>query len=149
MEAEQEKLAEGLSRSVGLAGASERLAFLNGNYDLEAVLDGRGIYRHRHRVSKGHGRASGHHLLLFYHAGNQAWVVSDKAGSAEAIAYTADTALRPDDINAPWFVSVPGSEGYKQSADLQVIAGLMGEGGVRCGWRCNSVHNARVRIQAA
>ena len=86
------------SSIIVVAGRVGFADFINGHYDIETgiIHDDHPAYRKTVPIPSGRGNASGRYLYLYYHAGHQAWAISQSLGSNGVIAFTYSTAETPE-----------------------------------------------------
>lgn len=74
--------------------------FINGQFDLQdEVLNGKPVYRSEHEIPESYGEVAGQHVYLYYHADNDAWVLSHQINSLDVIGYA------PSHIKNIWHIN--------------------------------------------
>jgi hypothetical protein len=81
------------------------------------VLNGKPVYMSNQTIPSGYGQASGSHVYLYYHAENDAWVLSQELASLDVLAYA------PTHIKNIWSVNT-GHGPFVPDPKVKLLTGL-------------------------
>eukprot|EP00730_Choanoeca_flexa_P019040 TRINITY_DN9285_c0_g1_i4.p1 TRINITY_DN9285_c0_g1~~TRINITY_DN9285_c0_g1_i4.p1 ORF type:complete len:874 (+),score=226.91 TRINITY_DN9285_c0_g1_i4:141-2762(+) len=95
--------------------------FINGHYDLQnKSLNGKPVFKSQNTVPDGYDKAEGSSVYLYFHADNDAWVISHKVKSLDVIAFA------PSHIKNIWHVA-NGEGAFVPDPTVKLVAASNGE----------------------
>eukprot|EP00045_Choanoeca_perplexa_P014142 m.164602 g.164602 ORF g.164602 m.164602 type:complete len:874 (-) comp16584_c0_seq1:1668-4289(-) len=126
-----------------VTGRDGHADFINGQYDLQAeALNGKPVFKCQTNIPEGYDKAEGSDVYLYFHADNDAWVITHMLNSLDVIAFA------PSHIKNIWHVS-NGEGAFIPDPTVKLVAASNGQVLTRLGpWTIEADGEVALKLES-